>query len=83
MVVLTGWKQVSHQRDDVGVVDVIPFDARARVEPEHPTVEAAPQVQHHRLVVQREELTRPVVQDDAANGACGNVVRRNAGLGPS
>ena len=55
-------EQLPAQFGDVGIVDVVPLDARTRVEPVVPAVQAAAEVQHRGLGMHGEELARPVVE---------------------
>ena len=62
VAVFAGRKELPAQVGDVGVVDVVPLDARARVQPVVPAVQSAAEVQHDRLGVHGQELARPVVE---------------------
>jgi hypothetical protein len=82
VVVLTGRIQLLHQRNDIGVVDVVPLDIGAGVEPKDAIVQPATEVQHHRAVVQCKESASPIVEKGAANDARGSIACRDAGLAP-
>ena len=68
MVVVAGRVELPAQVGDVGIVDVVPLDAGAGIQPEEAGVQPATQMQHDGLGVHREELPGPVVEVRAAGG---------------
>ena len=55
MVSRTGRKELLAQCDYVRVVDVVPFHIRTGIQPEHPAIQAAPQMDYRGMLVNGQE----------------------------
>src|ERR1700749_4581380 len=77
-----GRVELAAKRGDLGVVDVVPLDARAGLQPEEATVQAAARVQHDGVWMSGQELVGPRVEMRTPGGHRGRPSRGDGCLLP-
>ena len=68
MVVVASREELAAQIGDVGIVDVVPLDARTGVQPEGARVQSATEVHDGGFGVDRQKLSGPIVEMRTAGG---------------
>ena len=82
VVVVAGRVQLPAQFGDVRIVDVVPLDTCAGIQPEEASIQPAAQMQHNGLRLHGQELACPIVEVRGAGGHRRRVRRCDRGPFP-